>query len=551
MTVNGHTTTGKRLIKNSVLNLFNSLFMISTSWIISIWVARQLGPADYGIFTLVLWIGSTLSWIIGMGLTHAVTKFIAEYSGRNEPAELGPIVSFVLKIEIALAIGSAAILIFFRTEIADYFFSPSESFFFFLAFLGILPGVITAIFSATIEGIQKFEYFTWANLILTPLSFGAKIAVLLLGYSIQGIMVVMLVFSFVNAVFYYFVIRKEGISLRPRREGVHRGLRARIGKYNASVMAIILCDKVIWDKSENFFLGRFCTASQVGFYNLGYNLAQKFTSLLPATFWRVLFPAMSNYFGSGDRRKMKRLFFLSTRYLAFVSFPISVGGAILAYPLIHYLYGHEYIGAQRVLQIMFFALMITSLCNPGAAILYGYEKQSFIYKLGAVMAVVNIALDILLIRRFGAVGAAVAYACTTVTGSVIGTVYTCRLMKLSYPFASIFKILFATIIMGVVMELIMLQNPLLWGFILSALAGGFVYVVSSLVLGTFEQEDYELLNSVQAVLPSRAKAVVQALIRFIAQCKKTSVAGNADESCQTLRENSLTVISREQKQKTG
>jgi O-antigen/teichoic acid export membrane protein len=544
-------TTGSRLIKNSVLNLFNTLFMISTSWIISIWVARQLGPADYGIFTLVLWFGSTLSWIIGMGLTHAVTKFIAEYSGRNSLEALGPIVRFVLKIELALSIGVTAILVFFRTPIADYFFSPSESFFFFLAFLGILPGVITGIFSAAIEGIQKFEYFTLANLILTPLSFGAKVTVLLLGYGIEGIMSVMLLFSCINALFYYFVLRKEGISLRGDTGEVQKGLRARIGKYNASVMAIILCDKVIWDKSENFFLGRFCAASQIGFYNLGYNIAQKFTSLLPTTFWRVLFPAMSNYFGSGDRGKMKRLFFLSTRYLAFVSFPVSVGGAILAYPLIHYLYGHEYIGAQRVLQIMFFASMITSLCNPGAAILYGYEKQSFIYKLGIVMAVVNIILDIVLIRPFGAVGAAVAYACTTVTGAVIGTVYTVKLMRLRYPFASIFKILLATIIMGAVMEIIMMQTPLLPGFLVSALAGACVYIVACLALGAFEQEDYELLENVKAVLPGRAKNIMDTIIRFIAEFKNGRDRRSAPRCSENPRRHSLSVIDGEHDRKAG
>jgi O-antigen/teichoic acid export membrane protein len=375
--------------------------------------------------------------------------------------------------------------------------------------------------------------------------------VLLLGYGIEGIMSVMLLFSCINALFYYFVLRKEGISLRGDTGEVKQGLRARIGKYNASVMAIILCDKVIWDKSENFFLGRFCAASQIGFYNLGYNIAQKFTSLLPTTFWRVLFPAMSNYFGSGDRRKMKRLFFLSTRYLAFVSFPVSVGGAILAYPLIHYLYGHEYIGAQRVLQIMFFASMITSLCNPGSAILYGYEKQSFIYKLGIVMAVVNIILDIVLIRPHGAVGAAVAYACTTVTGAVIGTVYTVRLMRLRYPFASIFKILLATIIMGAVMEIIMMQSPLLPGFLFSAIAGACVYIIACLALGAFEQEDYELLENVKAVLPGRTKNIMEAIIRFIAEFKNGRDRQDAARSTESPDRHSLSVIDGNHDRKAG
>ena len=83
---------GSKLIKNSVLILFNTFFMMMTSWIISIWVARQLGPSNYGIFNLVLWITGTMTWVLGMGLIHAVTKFIGEYNGRGETKKLRPII---------------------------------------------------------------------------------------------------------------------------------------------------------------------------------------------------------------------------------------------------------------------------------------------------------------------------------------------------------------------------------------------------------------------------------------------------------------------------
>ncbi len=509
---------GSRLIKNSFINLFNRFFMISTSWIISIWVARQLGPNHYGIFTLILWFNGIFTWVIGMGLTHAVTKYIAEFKGREKQESLGAIVWFVLKIEIAFSVIITFLLVFLRTHIADFFFSPSESFYFLLAFLGIIPGIITAIFSATIEGIQKFEYFAYSNLILTPLSFFSKAAVLWMGMGIEGILLVMLVFSVINSFFYFFVLRREGV-LTGCRVPLGKVLKSRIKKYNASVLAIILCDKIIWDKSENFFLGRFCSASQVAFYNLGFNISGKFASILPSTLWRVLFPAMSNYFGSGDQNRMKRLFFLAIRYLSFVSFPVGVGGAILAYPLIHHLYGHEFIGAQRTLQIMFLTSIFTSLSNPGSAILYGYEKQSFIYKLGIILAVVNIGLDIFLIRSHGALGASIAYSITTLSGAAIGTIYTCKLMRLTFPFASIFKIVVSTFLMGLVMRIIVVHNHEISGLFLALFAGTVVYLTVCLHLGSFKTEDYQLLKSIEAVMPGKAKVIFGFFVQLLARVK--------------------------------
>ena len=523
---------GSRLIKNSVLILFNTFFMMTTSWVISIWIARQLGPANYGIFNLVLWISGTLSWIVGMGLIHAVTKFIAEYNGRGDQKSLKPIIFYVLKIELAISLVSTIVLIFLRTKVADFFFSPSESFFFLIAALGLLPGLITAVFSAAIEGIQKFEYFTYSNLIITPLSFASKIAVLIMGKGITGLLMVMLIFSFINAIFYFFVLQNEGV-FKGGNDKLSSDIKKRIQGYNKSVIAILLCDKIVWDKSENFFLGRFCSAAEIGFYNLGYNIAQRFISILPTTFWRVLFPAMSTYFGSGDKDKMKRLFFLSTRYLAFVSFPVGVGGMILAYQIIHYLYGHEFIGAQRVLQIIFLASIFSSLSNPASAVLYGFEKQSFIYKYGAVLAVFNIVLDLILIKRYGATGAAICFGIITIFGSIGGLIYTCRKMELSYPVVSVAKIMMSTVLMGIVMEIIILRNGEIPGFIISVLAGTVVYLISSLVLGTFEEEDLTLLGSARAVLPGRTKILIDHFSNLIIQFKGIPVVKEAPTSEKT------------------
>jgi stage V sporulation protein B len=509
-----------RLIKNSMLNLFNTLFMFMSGWVISIWVARQLGPSNYGIFNLVLWLTDSFTWFIAMGLTHAVTKFIAEFKGRDDLDALTPIIVFVLKIEIVLSIVTTIALLFLSSQIARYFFTPKQSIFFVIAFIGILPGMITAIFSSTIDGIQKFEYFTYANLIITPLSFVSKIIVLWMGKGMIGLLVVMLVFSFVNVCFYGFVLAKERVlTWRNLTRKLEPYLKKRIFKYNASVMAILVCDKIVWDKSENFFLGRLCRSEEIGFYNLGYNIAQKLVSFLPFSFWRILFPAMSHYFGSGDRDKMKRLFFLATRYLAFAAFPMGVAGTILAYQIIHYLYGHDFIGAQRVLQIIFIASIVSSLANPASAVLYGYEKQSFIYKYGFILACLNIGLDLLLIKRYGALGAAIAYAVTTLFASIGGMIYTCKIMKLSYPFVSLSKILFSTIIMGTVMEIIILHNHEVPGFVLSLGSGLFVYLVCSLVLGTFEKEDYVLMKSVENVLPGRLKKLFSWWVAFMLQFK--------------------------------
>ncbi|HEX3020147.1 MAG TPA: flippase [Chitinispirillaceae bacterium] len=512
---------GKQIIKNSALILFNTGFMMLLSWAISIWIARKLGPSDYGIFNLVLWLSSTISWAVGMGLIHAITKFIAEYKGKNNITALKPIIVYVLKIELLITAITTIILIFLRSDVADFFFSPNESFYFFLTALGLIPGMITAVFSAAIEGIQKFEYFTYSNLIIAPASFASKVIVLLLGKGISGLLLVMLVFSCINAVFYGFVLYRERI-LSTNKLGILPEIRKRILAYNKSIIAILLCDKIVWDKSENFFLGRFCNSAEIGYYNLGYNLTQKFMSVLPAAFWKVLFPKMSSYCGSDDKQKMKRLFYLSIRYLAFFSFPVGTAGIILSHQIVSYLYGNEFTGAQPVLQIIFFTSIISSLSNPGSAILYGFEKQSFIYKYGMILAIINIILDFFLIKTYGALGAAICNGITTTLGSVGGLIYTCKIMDLTFPFNSIFKILCSTVLMGITMQFVILQNNCFIGFSVSLLAGLMVYTALSIFLGTIEKEDSALLECIKSVLPGPTKLFISSFQKLTEKIKSIS-----------------------------
>lgn len=518
---------GKQLINNSFLILFNTGYMMIISWVISIWIARQLGPSDYGIFNLVLWLSSTVSWVLGMGLIHAITKFIAEYKGKNDNSLLKPILLYVLKIEICVTSFTTIVLLLFKSEIANYFFSPKESFYFFLTTLGLLPGVITAVFSATIEGIQKFKYFTYSNLIITPFSFICKIIVLLMDKGISGLLYVMLAFSFVNVFFYGFVLWHEKVFSGPLNN-LPIQLRKRINSYNKSILAILACDKIIWDKSENLFLGRFCSAIEIGYYNLGFNVTQKFMSILPTAFWKVLFPKMSTYCGSGDKEKMKRLFYISSRYLAFFSFPVGTAGIILSHQILLYLYGPDYISATSVLKIIFFSTIISNLANPGSAILYGYDKQAFIYKFGFFLALFNITIDILLIKSHGAMGAALCHAITTILGSVGGLFYTCKLMSLKYPFGSLFKIFCSSLLMGSVMHIILLYSNSLTGMITSLLIGFIIYLLCSFFLGTFEQEDYFLLQSTKAFLPGNTKRLLDFIIKLSFRSNNPSIY-NSDQ----------------------
>ncbi|MEW6041332.1 MAG: polysaccharide biosynthesis C-terminal domain-containing protein, partial [Elusimicrobiota bacterium] len=236
-------------------------------------------------------------------------------------------------------------------------------------------------------------------------------------------------------------------------------------------------------------------------------------------FWEVLLPSISGFYGNGDDYRARRTYYLACRYIAFLSWPIGIAGIVLAYPFLHYVYGHEFVRSENVLQILFFASIIVSLDSPSGALFFAMEKQSLIIKFSAILAFLNIVMDILLIPRYGALGAAFCNGTVQIIGSIIGLIYIYKVFNYAYPIKSISKIAFSSLFMGVVMLVIVKTDTKISGFIMALLIGPFIYLISCIVLGSFENEDLEILNKCIDVAPRPVSKVIKEIIKYVMQQK--------------------------------
>ncbi|MFH1760685.1 MAG: flippase [bacterium] len=509
----------QRVIKNIFFSLYNKCFGFILVFFTSVYVARTLGPEKLGIYSYVLWFVSIITTILGMGLMTALAKYISEFEGEKRRDLIEGIIAYVLRVEIVLSCIVSIPLFVFRNFIADLSFTPKEGIYFGIVFLGILPGMVSSVLCASVQGLQQFKYFTYFSLIISPLGVAAKILSLYLGFGIFGLLVIQFGFSLINVLFYLVVLQKRGIRVRIHGAAIDKKIKKRITKFNLTTFGIVLFDFIIWDKSETFFLGRFCRSDQIAFYSLPFNIVKRFMYILPQIFWEVLLPAMSDFHGKRDNYRLKRTYYLACRYIAFASWPVGVAGIVLAFPFLKYVYGTEFVGAENVLQILFLAAIIVSLDSPSGALLFAAERQAIIIKISTLLAIMNIIMDLILIPKFGAIGAAICNATVQILGSIIGLIYVYRVFGIVYPIKSVSKIVFSSVFMGVVMFVVFKAEPTLLGFFVSIITGIFIYLVSCVVMGSFEEEDLEILNRGLDVLPASAAGFLRLPIDYLAKQK--------------------------------
>ena len=93
-----------RISKNSLWIMADSLFRFGVGFIVSIWMARSLGPAQFGIFNYVLTFMAVLTSMMGLGLDVVVVRMLSRDPGIKDRV-IASALSFRLVAALVVFIG--------------------------------------------------------------------------------------------------------------------------------------------------------------------------------------------------------------------------------------------------------------------------------------------------------------------------------------------------------------------------------------------------------------------------------------------------------------
>jgi O-antigen/teichoic acid export membrane protein len=177
--------------------------------------------------------------------------------------------------------------------------------------------------------------------------------------------------------------------------------------------------------------------------------------------------------------------------------PICLVGVVVSRPVVQLIYGPQFLSVALPLQILLLSLPLTCIGVVISPLLYGVDKQSFIAKYGTAVAALNLALDLILIPKHAAVGAAIANSTAQIAGVLGGAIYVVRVIGVTFPWKSTAKIYAAAAIAAApILYLVRRMNshaeiaPILIGV---GVAGSLYFAILVLV-GEFGRRDLDLLK---------------------------------------------------------
>jgi O-antigen/teichoic acid export membrane protein len=492
-----------KIFSHTKHQLKSDIFLMVLGIISSVVYARILGPGEFGKLNFMLWLITIFGLIVGMGFNGTLARFVSLYQGKNEQDKSEQIISTILFCELGLSIVFVIILLVFKDSITGFFNEPNLSSVFFVIILTVIPSAIADVLRFSLVGLQKIKELALINIIIQPVVFVCSIAAILMGYGLQGIIMVNFLLLFPRLYILYNILGK---SLKIRRFNFTDGsLFRNIFKYNLSLSVVVLTDQIIWQRSEIFFLQKYSSPEQIAYYSLAFGWGMRVIGFLPGILGGFLIPVMSELYGKNDVSQIKKSFFLLSRYLSVILIPMTLGTIAVSKNLIHVLYGNEYSSVPVLFIPIFLSKGFISLYATASAMIFASGRQNFIVKWGLVLALFNIVLDYFMIKAYAALGAVWATSIIHFFAAVITLIYLKRYIEVEIPFRFQLRICLASLPMLFMSNLISIYIFNGFGLVIAVIAGVAVYLFTVKIMSVFSQEDTEVLFFLKGKMPELLK----------------------------------------------
>jgi O-antigen/teichoic acid export membrane protein len=456
-------SAGKTIARNSVASIIASFALKGLSFVYAIVVVRQLGDSLYGQYmTAVAFVG-ILSIFGDLGMATYGMREIAKDRGSVNTlfGNMVIIRSILSVLLIVLSVGLAMLLGYDQQLIGWIALTAA----------GVVLYAFQGPISVVIHGFERSDYIARLTVINQVVVIVTGGLFLQLGLGVTGVILATYCGVIVHAVLGW---RKMRELTTPKFQ---YDLSAWPALLKASIpFGVISFASILSFKVDTVLLSFWRPAEEVGWYNVAYNLILALL-VFSASFNSVLVPTISRWHAA-DPASVRRFYSLAVRGLWIFSLPITIGGGLLAEPLIVTIYGSEFATAAPAFQVLIWvlpAITLTSLCGSISTVLHRERRTARIVSTNAGF---NIAMNLWAVPTYGLFGAAVV----TVATEVLGLIQYAFLLRDTLSLREMAFLALRPLVASLVMGLAIALTPQL-GLLVAIVLGAGVYALALLLVG--------------------------------------------------------------------
>ena len=476
----GQKSIKLNFILNAGLSLLNVLFPLLTYP----YVARSLGPDNLG---KVRFVSSFVEYFVifsQLGLPTLGVREVAKV--RDDKEKLSKLVQELLIINLLVTVVSYIVLgvcLLFVPKIVD------NKALVIVFSLNIFFGVIGV--EWMYRGLEEYGYITVRSVIFKVIS---VIAIFLLihtenDYIIYG---AILVLATSGSYVCNFIHARKYISFKPTG-GYEFGKHIK----NALIFLGMSAATTIYTSLDSLMLGFIKGDTEVGYYDAAVRVKNILVTLI-TSLGTVILPRASYYVEKGLLDEFRSVIAKALDLVWCAALPCMVYCMMFAYPIVMVLAGEEFIPATVTMIVITPTIFLIGMSNIfGIQMLVPLGRETSLFIAEILGAVIDLILNLILIPRLGATGAAIGTLVAELTVVIVTIVALGKNVIEGFICISYFKIITTLMLSSIVCI------PFLWldiNAICVVLMSGSVYfgLYGILLLATKEKVAVEAINAIKS-----------------------------------------------------
>ncbi|MGE0011515.1 MAG: flippase [Azoarcus sp.] len=396
-----------KIVDNIGWLFFDKILRMGVGLLVGVWVARYLGPEQFGLFSFSTAFVGLFGAIAGLGLQGIVVRDIVRDPACKEET-----------------LGTAALLQFFGGLVAYglilgtiFWLRPDD------ALVKMLVAILgsTMLFKASEVAVYWFEsqvqskYTVWVQNSIFIVYAAIKVALILNHEPLVAFAWATIAEAFTVALLMGVMLALRGLRVRQLHATLARAVTLLRDSWPLMLSGIAA---MIYMKIDQIMLGQMVSEEAVGIYSAAVRISEVWY-FIPMMIVASVSPAILEAKKRSEEQYYRRLQHLYD-LMVWLSVGVALPMTFLSTPLVVLVFGEAFAAAGPLLAIHTWAAVFVFLGVASSQWILAENRQILSFQRTAVGAVVNVVLNWFLIPEFGGVGAAVA---TVISQSVAACLF--------------------------------------------------------------------------------------------------------------------------------
>lgn len=402
-------------------------------FILQIILARLLLPADYGILAIVAIFINIAGIFVQSGLSIALIQ-------KKDVEERD--FSSVFYLSLCISILLYGVIFFTAPAIAKFFMEQKLVKVLRILSITLLFGAFASVQNAVVARLMQFKKLFYSSLGAVIGSGSIGITMAYLGYGVWALVVQQFLNQLLTVAILWAIV-----PWRPGRTFHLKGLGT-LFSFGWKLLVSSLID-TIYRNVSSMVIGRLYSASMLGFYDRGKAIPELIIVNVNGSIQSVLFPAFAFY--QDDRERIKSMMRRTITTASFIIFPMMVGLAVVAGPLVSVLLTEKWMPAVPFVRVFCISYALWPIHTANLQVINAMGRSDIFLKLEIIKKIIGFTILLLSVPH-GIYAIAVSSVVTGVISSFVNAYPNKKLLGYGYfeQLRDILPSLLLSIIMGTI-----------------------------------------------------------------------------------------------------